>query len=123
MVGYSNTDTLLLSGTISNTATKLFAFRPLANTEYLEFRFGTSAATGGATAGFTSTVNFNVFLSTGVSTSFSISSSNAVGRMTIGIYNNTTYKATGITSMAITGGTALGIGTIPAMEIWVKSVN
>ena len=123
VVGYSNTDTLLLSGTISGSATKLFAFRPLANTEYLEFRFGTSAATGGATAGFTSTVNFNVFLSTGVSTAFSISSSNAVGRINIGIYGNTTYKAIGITSMAITGGTAAGIGTIPAMEIWVKSTN
>jgi len=123
VVGYANSNTLILSGLITSLATTLFAFRPLQNPEYLEFRFGTSSLTGGASAGITSDLGLTVYLSTGVNTTINLLTSNTVGRATIGVYNNTTYKAVGITSIAVANGTAAGLGTIPALEVWVKSIN
>ncbi len=123
VLGYANSNTLVLSGGISTFSTTLFAFRPLQNPEYLEFRFGTSSLTGGASTGITTSLGLTVFLSTGVNTTVNLTPSNTLGRVTIGVYNNTNFKATGITSIAVASGSVAGLGTIPALEVWVKSVN
>jgi len=123
VVGLYNTNTITLSGPISTSTTTLFAFRPLKNTEYLEFRFGTAAITGSAATNIFSTIGITVYLSTGVTTLVTLSPANNTGRVNIGIYNNSTYRATGITSMGITSGSINGLGTIKSLEVWVKSTN
>ena len=122
VVGYYNSNTLTLSGPVSSLTTNLFAFRPIQNPEYLEFRFGTSSLTGGASTAIVANLGLTVYLSTGVSTSVNLNIGNP-GRATIGIYNNSTYKSLGITSIAVASGSVAGLGTIPALEVWVKSVN
>jgi hypothetical protein len=123
VTGYYNSNTLTLSGPVSSLTTNLFAFRPIQNPEYLEFRFGTSSLTGGASTGVVSNLGLTVYLSTGVSTTINLNTTNLIGRANIGIYNNSTYKALGITSIALASGSVAGLGTIPALEIWVKSTN
>jgi hypothetical protein len=123
VTGYYNSNTLTLSGIVSSNATTLFAFRPIQNPEYLEFRFGTSSLTGGASTGIVANLGLTVYLSTGVSTSVTLNTTNTIGRANIGIYNNSTYKSLGITSIAVASGSVAGLGTIPALEVWVKSTN
>lgn len=123
VTGLANTNTLYISGPITAGHTYLHVFRPLKGTEYLEFRFGTAAATGLAATNILSTVGFAVTLSSGVSTTVTLNTSSTSGRATIGVYNNTNYKATNISSMSISTGSITGLGTIPALEIWVKSTN
>jgi len=123
VTGYYNSNTLTLSGPVSSLTTNVFAFRPIQNPEYLEFRFGTSSLTGGASTGIVANLGLTVYLSTGVSTSVTLNTTNTIGRANIGIYNNSTYKSLGITSIAVASGSVAGLGTIPALEVWVKSVN
>jgi hypothetical protein len=52
-----------------------------------------------------------------------LSTTNATGRANIGIFNNSTYRALGITSMGITSGSIAALGTVKALEVWVKSTN
>jgi len=123
VTGYYNSNTLTLSGPVSSLTTNIFSFRPIQNPEYLEFRYSSSSLTGGASTGIVADLGLTVYLSTGVSTTITLSTTNLIGRANIGVYNNSTYKALGITSIAIASGSAAGLGTIPALEIWVKSTN
>lgn len=121
VTGYGNTNVLILSGSISTSATNLFAFRPIKSPEYLEFRFGTSKATGLAATAILSDITLSVTLTGGSATTtipVSISTSNSTGRAYIGAYGMTTYKATGISSILISSGSVVGLGSIPALEIW-----
>lgn len=123
VVGYANTTTLILSGPVGVGST-VFAFRPLQNPEYLEFRYASAGVTGiAATYIFSDiTLNVNYTTATGTgSTAVTISAANTTGRTNIGIYGNTAYKALTISSITINSGTPLSLGTNQSLEIWVKS--
>jgi hypothetical protein len=123
VVGVLNTNTIILSGPISTTSSTLYAFRPIKNAEYFEFRFGTASITGLSCTNLFSNLGITVYLSTGVTTVVNLSTTNATGRANIGIFNNSTYRALGITSMGITSGSIAALGTVKALEVWVKSTN
>jgi hypothetical protein len=122
VVGYANTNTLILSGSVGS-ATSLFAYRPIKNTEYLEFRFGTASVTGFAATSVYQDVVLSVTLVGGVNTAVTIGAANTIGRVNIGIYNNSTYKATGISAITVTSGSVTSLGTQQSLELWVKSTN
>ena len=121
VVGYSNTNTLILSSNIG-VGVSVFAFRPLTGTEYLEFRYGRFSSTGTAATSILSNVVLSVTLNNGVSTSVTLNTSSP-GRATIGATNNSNYKTTGISSILITTGSISGFGTQQSLEIWVKGTS
>ena len=122
VIGYAATNTIILSGPIG-LATNLWAFRPLKHTEYLEFRFGPAGMTGLAATVVVADVGLTVTLTGGVSTSVTIGAGNTFGRVNIGVYNNSTYKATGISGITLASGSNASLGTQQSLEIWVKSTN
>jgi len=120
VTGYANTNTLVLSGPIGS-ATSLFAFRQLKNPEYLEFRFATSGVTGLAATYIASDIILSVTLNNGITTNVTVGAANTTGRVNVGVYNNTTYKTTGISTIALASGTVASFGTQQSVEVWVKS--
>lgn len=127
VVGYANTNTLILSNSLSlGPSTTLFSFRPLKGNENLEFRFGTAGATGSMCTNIFSNVVLNVTLTRAGSTSTAINvsiSTASSGRVSIGVANNSVYKAIGISSILISSGSVSGFGTNKLLEIWVKGTN
>lgn len=126
VVGYMGTNILILSNVVSGSATSAFAFRPIKNPEYLEFRFGTSASTGLAATKILQDLSLNVTLTGGSATTtvgVAITTGNIDGRATIGNYGNTAFKATGISAIAVNSGNFVGLGSIPSLEIWVRATN
>lgn len=121
VVGYANTNTLILSGNIG-AGVSAYAFRPLTGTEYLEFRYGRFSATGAAATSILSDIVLSITLNNGVSTSVTLNTS-SVGRTTIGAINNSNYKSTGISSILITSGSINGLGTQQGLEVWVKGTG
>jgi hypothetical protein len=115
-----NTNTLTLSGPIGS-ATSLFAFRPLKNAEYLEFRWGSASVTGLAATSIFADMIFSVTLSNGNTTSVTVGAANTTGRTTIGTYGTSTYKTTGISAITLSTGSVASMGTQQSLEIWVKS--
>lgn len=122
VVGYANTNILVLNGPIG-LATNLFAFRSLKNAEHLEFRFGPAGVTGLAATVVVADLGLTVTLTNGVTTSVTIGAANTIGRVNIGAFNNNIYKATGISNIAVTSGSNTSLGTQQSLEIWVKSTN
>ena len=123
VTGLIGSSTLSLSGGIG-AATSLFAFRPLKNPEYLEFRFGTSGVTGIAATSVLSDIVFNVTLTGGTATTtipVTIAAANTYGRVNIGTYGNAVYKATGVSAISLVSGSNASLGTQQSVEIWVKS--
>jgi hypothetical protein len=116
-------NTLQLNQPIGS-ATSMIAFRPLQNSEFLEFRWGSNSVTGTAATSISSPLVINVTLYTvfGLSTT-SVSLTSTVTRANIGIYNQSIYKATGIASIGISTGSVASLGTQASLEIWVKSNN
>ncbi len=121
LIGYANSTTVTLSGGVDPSATTLFSFRPIKNPEFLEFRLGTAGVTGLGVTAILSNVGLAVTLSTGVTTSVTLSTTNTTGRFIIGIANNSNYKAVGISSITITTGSVSGLGTQPSIELWTRS--
>jgi hypothetical protein len=126
--GYANTNVITLNGLVgvASAGNTVFAFRPLKNPEYLEFRFGTSGVTGfSANQGITTNIVLSVTLvgaTTSVPVVVGIGTTNAPGRVNIGTYGNTAFKATGISSIAVVGGNISALGIRTNLEIWVKSI-
>ena len=123
VVSSYNTNTLTLSGPIGS-ATSLFAFRPIKNPEYLEFRWAGASVTGLAATSISSDMIFSVSLVNGsaVNTvSVTVGAANTTGRVNIGTYGTTTYKATGIGTILLSTGSVASMGTQQSLEVWVKS--
>lgn len=124
VIAIANTNILQLSGPLGS-ATSLFAFRPLRNAEYLEFRFGTSSITGLA-----ATVIFNPFIlnvtlitSLGIATaSVGITTNSTNGRINIGTYGLPTYQTTQIVNIGVASTTVIN-PYLQTLEVWVKSIN
>jgi len=118
-----NSNTLTLSGPVGS-ATSLFAFRPLKNPEYLEFRWASASVTGLAATSITSDMIFSVTLLNGTTTntvSVTVGAANTTGRVNIGGYGTVTNKATGISAITLSSGSVASMGTQQSLEIWVKS--
>ena len=120
VTGLANTNIIGLTTNIGLN-TSLFGFRPIKNSEYFEFRFGTAAVTGLAATRVFSDLVLNVTLNSGIATTVTVGAANTTGRVDIGIYNFNTYLSTGISSITIQSGSANGLGTQRSLELWVKS--
>ena len=124
VTGYGNSNSLIVSDLVTNSATTISAFRSIKSTEYLEFRYGPQQNfTGLAATTVSANVDLNVTL-IGASTVSAVPvtiSNNNVGRVTIGSNTNTAFKALGIGTITITNGTLSSFGTNQALEVWVKS--
>ncbi len=121
VVGYANSNTITLSGGVDPSTTTIFSFRPIKNPEFLEFRLGTAGVTGLAATAILSNIGLAVTLSSGVTTTVTLGTTNTTGRFIIGVANNSTYKSVGISSISITTGSVTGLGTQPSIELWTRS--
>ena len=79
--------------------------------------------TGLAATTVVADIGLTVTLIGGVSTTVTIGTANTTGRVNIGVYNNATYKAKGVTGITVTTGSWASLGTQQSLELWVRSTN
>lgn len=125
VTGYANSNTIVLNDNIGVTSgTVLYAFRPIRNAEYLEFRLGTSAFTGSAATSMLSNVVLSVSLTGGTAnTTVNVGLGTTNSRVSIGSHTNTAFKATGISSILFVTGDINAFGANKSLEIWTKGTN
>lgn len=115
ITGIANSNTFNLSS--AATGNKAFFYRPIKNSELLEFRLGGSSISGAAATSLLGTVNLTVGLA---NTSVLTSATAGTTRIPIYINNtNTVFKSATVGSVSID--TPENLGTQRVLEVWVKS--